>query len=331
MKSVQYNRTGRPNDVVELIEAPSPVAGSGEVVVEVEAAPINPSHLLTLAGVYGIQPPLPAVPGAEGVGRIVAIGSSVRKFEIGQRVMIPAYSGTWRQQVAVAAEKIEVTYPDGGDPVQLSMLMANPPTAYLLLREAAELRAGDWVIQNAANSAVGQYLIQLARLWGIKTVNIVRRDGPQTYLKEIGAEVVLVDGPNLRERVSEATGNAAITTGIDAVAGDATARLAACLTDGGRIISYGRLDSANCNMPANDLIFRDIGLAGFWFTRWLQHVSTVAQRQSIYNELGELVISGALRARVAATYPLSDIKEAVSHAMRSERDGKIVLTPNFET
>ena len=174
-KAVQFGHTGNPPDVVSLVDFKSGPVGPGDVLIDVEAATINPSHLLTLQGSYGVQPDLPAVPGGEGIGKIVRVGKDVLNVKAGDRVMIPPYiGGTWRQQVVVPAIKITVSFPAPGDPVQMAMLMANPPTAWLLLKTIVELQDGEWVIQNAGNSAVGQYVMQLARIYGYRTVNVVR-------------------------------------------------------------------------------------------------------------------------------------------------------------
>src|SRR3546814_4098652 len=98
-KAVRFSRTGHPPDVVELVEMETAPVGDGDALIAVEAAAINPSHLLTLAGGYGIQPALPAVPGAEGIGTVVAVGRSVANVKPGDRVMIPPYAGTWRQRL----------------------------------------------------------------------------------------------------------------------------------------------------------------------------------------------------------------------------------------
>ena len=176
-KAVQFSRTGNPADVVEYIDMETAPVGDDDALIDVEAAAINPSHLLTLSGSYGVQPELPAVPGAEGIGIIGEVGKNVTNVKVGDRVMIPPYSGTWRQQVVVKASDIAVMFPEEGDPVQMAMIMANPPTAWLLLKSVVDLEPGDWVIQNAGNSAVGQYVMQLAGIYGLKTVNVVRREG----------------------------------------------------------------------------------------------------------------------------------------------------------
>ncbi|CAN0504326.1 unnamed protein product, partial [Laminaria digitata] len=150
-KAVQFSRTGNPADVVEYIDMETAPVGDDDALIDVEAAAINPSHLLTLSGSYGVQPELPAVPGAEGIGIIGEVGKNVTNVKVGDRVMIPPYSGTWRQQVVVKASDIAVMFPEEGDPVQMAMIMANPPTAWLLLKSVVDLEPGDWVIQNAGN------------------------------------------------------------------------------------------------------------------------------------------------------------------------------------
>ena len=207
-KAVQFERTGNPPDVVNLVDLKSEQVGPDDALIDVEAAAINPSHLLTLQGSYGVQPDLPAVPGAEGIGKIVEAGKDVVNVKAGDRVMIPPYTGTWRQQVVVPSKKITVTFPATGDPVQMAMLMANPPTAWLLLKTVIELKNGEWVIQNAGNSAVGQYVMQLARIYGYHTINVVRREGLNDLVKNSGGDFCLLDGPDLGERVKAATGNA---------------------------------------------------------------------------------------------------------------------------
>lgn len=327
-KAVQFSRTGNPPDVVELVDMETAPVGPGDVLIDVEAASINPSHLLTLSGGYGIQPELPAVPGAEGIGKIVEVGSEVTNVKTGDRIMIPPYTGTWRQQAVVPADRITVTFPAEGDPKQMAMIMANPPTAWLLLKTVVDLEPGDWVIQNAANSAVGQYTMQLAKIYGLKTVNVVRRDGLDAIISGAGGDVCAVDGPDLGARIKAATGGADIKLAIDAVAGESTQHLADCLADNAVIANYGLLSGAPCHLSPNDIIFRNISLKGVWLSKWLQgRDSTPESRAAVYQELRGYIIEGRMRAEIEATYPLEQIKEAVAHAMRP-REGKVIILPN---
>ena len=327
-KAVQFSMTGNPPDVVELIDLATAEVGPDEALIDVEAAAINPSHLLTLSGGYGVQPELPAIPGAEGAGIVREVGADVTNVKPGDRVMIPPYSGTWRQQVVVKADAIVVSLPVEGDPIQLAMLMANPPTAWLLLKTVVDLEPDDWVIQNAANSAVGQYVMQLARIYGLRTVNVVRREGLDDFIAAAGGDVCAVDGPDLGEHVKAATDGAPIKLAIDAVGGASTQHLADCLADGGTIANYGLLSKQPCHLWPDDIIFREITLTGVWLTLWLRKYSTLKERKAVYGELVGYIAEGRMRAEIEATYTLERIKDAVIHAMQGGRNGKVILTPN---
>ncbi len=325
MKTVQFSAFGRAADVVELVEAADPPAPApGHVTIAIEAFPINPADLLLFEGRYAHKPALPAFPGAESVARVIAVGDGVAGLAIGDRVM-PLGRANWTERKAVPAEEL-IPLPQGGDPVVLSMLKVNPATALLLLRAGrGELKSGDWVIQNAANSAVGRLVIQLAKQTGLHTVNVVRRPGLEDALTELGADVVLVDGPDLADRVAEASGNAAIPLGLDAVAGAATERLSRCLAQGGVIANYGLLSGDACQVDPHALVFRQVMLHGFWLAPML----TSLPRQELietYDYLARLLIDGRLTIPIHATYPLDRIADALAAADEGERDGKIVVT-----
>ena len=326
MQRAEYTSRGPvPQDVIACVERDTPTPQAGEVLLEMLAAPINPSDVLTLTGQYGMLPPLPAVGGNEGVGRVAAVGSGVTSVEVGQRVLLPVGSGTWSSHLIAQAQGL-ITLPPVGDPLQLAMLVVNPPTASLLLSEFVPLTAGDWVIQNAANSGVGEYVIQLARRRGLRTVSVVRREDAIAPLQAIGGDVVLVDGPGLAKRVAAATDNAKIRLGFDAVGGTATDRLAQCVAVGGTLVNYGALSGEACTIAPGSFVFRDLTLRGFWLASWFRHASP-AQQQAMFGELAMLIARGELTARVHATYPLSRVQEAVAAAAAGGRNGKILLVP----
>ncbi len=327
MKKAQYKHRGPvPHEVIEVVEFEKPELSPGQVLAEVLAAPINPSDVLTLTGQYGMLPPLPAVGGAEGVGRVVELGPGVEQPAVGQTVLLPVGSGTWSTHMAVPADAL-IPLPNEADPQQLAMITVNPPTASLLLSEFVTLGNGEWVIQNAANSGVGGYLVQLAKLRGYRTVNVVRRDSAVAGVTESGGDIVLVDGDDLADRVSEATGGAKIRLGIDAVGGDATERLAACLAEGGTLVNYGAMSGKPCMLSARSLVFNDVTCRGFWLARWFR-TATQQQQMAVFGELTGLIASGKLRSRIHATYTIDQVRDAVAAASQGERDGKILVTPN---
>lgn len=324
MKAVRFSAFGPPLDVVQVVDEQVGPLAPGEALVEVVATPINPSDVLTLSGQYGVRPELPAVPGYEGVGRVVDVAGSTA-VRPGQHVFLPMGGGTWRTHLKAKAERL-LPMPEGADPLQMAMLSINPPTAELLLREFVKLQPGEWVLQNAANSAVGRYLITLARREGYRTVNVVRREDLVPELLALGADVVLVDGPELPIRVREATGGADIRLAIDAVSGSATARLGDSLAAGGVVVNYGVLSGEGPCLSASSVIFKDISLRGFWLATWMGRTSRQEQA-ALMQRLARLVAEGVLRAPVDATFPLEKIHEALKRAMEGGRQGKVLLTP----
>ncbi len=315
---------GPPETAVRLVARPEPgEPGADEVVVAADLAPINPSDLLNIQGLYGAKrPKLPLIPGGEGVGRIVQRGAGVTQLNVGDRVLLPG-PGTWRERFRVPARSL-IALPEGVDPQQLAMLRVNPPTAFLLLHDFVPPQAGHWVIQNAANSGVGHCLIRLARDAGLKTVNVVRRPELVAPLQAFGADIVLVDGPDLRRRVREAIGNGTLRLAIDAVGGTATERLARCVDDDGIVVNYGALSGEPCRVDTRDTVFRNVTLRGFWLVRWYA-VTPPEVVAATYRTLAAKVAEGTLTVDVEAVYPFREIGQALAHAARPGRSGKVLL------
>lgn len=326
MKRVRFEAFGTPHEVAACQDVPDVGApGPDEVVVEVQAFPINPADLLTISGAYATRPPLPATLGAEGVGRVEAVGTSVTGLQVGDRVVLLARDN-WCQKRRVPATAV-LKVPEQADLLQLAMLKVNPATALLMLRSYVDLRPGDWVIQDAANSGVGLNLIHLARAEGIRTVNVVRREGLQGELQAAGADVVVVDGDDLAPRVAERTGDAAIRLAIDAIGGEMVMRLGDCLSEGGTIVNYGLLSGRPCMLRGDQTVFKGLTLTGFWLAPRLTGMAR-PELESLYADLVARIAAGELRVEVEATYAIEDIKTALEHAERGGRSGKIIVLPN---
>lgn len=325
MLVAQVSRFGKPEEVIEVVEHPEPdPPGAGEVLVQTEFFPINPADVLNLEGKYGATAPLlPMIPGAEGVGRVTAVGAGVAHLKPGDRVLLPG-PGAWRERALGKAAGM-FALPAGVDPTQLAMLRVNPPTAYLMLHQYVALQAGHWVIQNAANSGVGHLLIKFAQDAGMKTVNVVRREELVAPLRAHGGDAVLVDGPDLDVRVREAIGGGTLALAIDAVGGAATQRLARCVADGGTVVNYGALSGDACMADTRELIFRGVNLTGFWLRRWFAE-TPAAEIAALYRRLAGKLADGTLAVDVERIYPLDKLKNAVAHAARGGRGGKIIVS-----
>src|SRR5258706_6781077 len=217
MRALQIATFGDPAEVVELVEIPEPDAPrAGEVLVALEYAPITPSALLLIRGIYGVRPALPTGVGNEGVGRVLAVGDEVNHLHVGDRVLIPLTRPSWRERLVLPSAEL-FPLPSGADPQQLAMLHINPPTAALLLSEYVDLKPGDWVIQDAGNSGVGRSVIAFAKDRGLRVVSLIRRQELIDELVAAGSDVALVDGAGVSGRVAEATGHAKIPLALNGV------------------------------------------------------------------------------------------------------------------
>src|SRR5258708_1312693 len=294
MQAIQIERFGNPAEVLKVVDIPDVGApAEGEVVIALEASPINMSDLLMISGRYGYRPPLPCVVGTEGVGRVVAVGSGVTHLKAGDRTPVPYPSAAWAERIKPNASHLR------------------------------PLGAGA-VSQNRGNCGVGRARIGIAKSRGLKTVNVVRRDDVVAEIKTIGGDVVLVDGPDLAKRVAAETGKAPIALAIDGVADTSTTGLLGCLTDKGVHVFYSAISGKPLVAAAQPLTFRDISIRGFWLANWF-NTATPDKITEMYDRLAPLVASGAISSPVAGTYSFEQIAEAVATASRNR--GKALFTP----
>lgn len=326
MKVAQFSRFGAPDQVIECVEVPDPPApAADEVALDVVAFPINPADTMMIEGRYAVRPQLPARLGAECLARVTATGTDVRDLAVGDLV-IPLDRDNWVQRKVVKAVQA-IKVPSGVDLLQLAMLKVNPPTAYLMMTKYVSLKPGEWLLQDAANSGVGKCIIQLAKSNGLKTVNIVRREGLAGELLALGADIVLTDGPELAKRINDATEGAPIPLAIDAVGGDQIVRFGDALADEATVINYGLLSGENPQLSGHQCVFKRLTLTGFWLMPWLRDMA----RQDIialYGTLAARIADRSLQVPVQATFPIEEIKQAVALANGYRRTGKVLVTPN---
>jgi NADPH:quinone reductase-like Zn-dependent oxidoreductase len=322
MQAIQIEAFGNPAEVLKVVEIPDVGApAEGEVVIALEASPINMSDLLMISGRYGYRPKLPSVMGTEGVGRVIAVGGGVKHLKQGDRTLVPYPAPAWAERIKADASRLRPL--QNGDVHQLAMLGITPPTAYLLLTDFVTLPQGSWVIQNSANSGVGRALIPIAKSLGLKTINVVRRDDVVAELKALGGDVVLVDGSDLAERVAAETGKVPIALAVDGVGDTSTANLLGCLAEKGVHVFYSMISGKPPVVPPRQLIYHDISMRGFWLANWFDRAKP-EEITAMYDQVTPLVASGAISAPIAGTYRFADVAEAV--AVASKNRGKALFT-----
>ncbi|MEM1084039.1 MAG: 2-enoyl thioester reductase domain-containing protein [Verrucomicrobiota bacterium] len=323
MQALHFKEFGKPGEVLEIKDLVMPELTAGEVRLKVLASPINPADLNFIEGVYGVKPELPAIPGVEACGEVVA--SESEGFEPGDRCIFLRRADLWATHVQVPASHL-FKLPAGIDPQQASMLKVNPATAWRLLTGFENLPRGSWVIQNAANSGVGRSVIRLAKTLGISTINLVRRTELIPQLVLAGADHVLLDDDEVVGSVRDICGKIPPLLAFNGVGGDSALRQMKCLAPGGTHITYGAMARRPLAIPNGLLIFKDIQIKGLWVTRWLEAASS-EEVEATYSPLAEEMAAGGLHFPVDASFPLEGFREALERNSDPARSGKVLFVP----
>ena len=322
-QSVRFSKFGVPAEVVSYEAEEKQVLeglGKGELRVEIQFSPINPADLNYIQGNYGIRPELPAIPGVESAG--VVIESKCDGVSVGDQVIFITRVGTWQSEVVCAAEDVVVI--PSISPEQGAMLKVNPLTALCLLENYVSLEAGDYIIQNAANSGVGQCVIQIAKLLGIKTINLVRREELIPYLLDLGGDHVLLDDASVVENVRSICGEDLPKLACNAVGGDSALRLMDAIAEEGQHVTFGAMSMRSLKVPNKFLIFKRIQLHGLWVTKWIE-ANDQATVTATYQRLAGWVADGKLHQAIDTIYKPEAIVQAITHASQSKRSGKVLL------
>jgi len=322
MRSVIYERFGSPAEVLKLAERPVPEPGPGEVRVRLSMSAIHNHDLMTIAGLYGYKPPLPAVPGTEAVGIVDAVGEGVTQLKPGQRVC-GGGSAMWATYFIAPAHGL-IPLPDAIPDETACQLIAMPLSAWRLFEEMA-VEPGQWIIQNAANGAVGKMLARRATERGVNIVNLVRRDAAVTELAAEGiGNAVSTATPGWEARVAELTKGAPIVRGLDSVGGEAPDQLLSVVGELATIYFFGSLSGEKLAIDPGRLIFKRAILRGFWAAR----PSEILSREQIGALIGEIVkraAMGDIRLPVAQVFDLADAAAACAASDVPGRPGKIAL------
>ena len=327
-------------------EIPPPGLKPGQILIKMAAASINPSDLIFLRNQYRVQKALPVVPGFEGSGTVVGSKAGLYgRWLLGKRVACRAPedgNGTWAEFMATDATgviplKKTVTLDQGAS------LLVNPLTAWALLSMAK--RDGHHAfVQTAASGALGQMMIRLARRRNMTCINIVRRKEQVELLEKEGAVYVLNSSeigweeqlqvlcqklpspqpsPLSEGRGSKGEGCRLV---FDAVGGELTARVAAAMPKGSKLIVYGALAGENCEVNPRSLIFEGKTVEGFWLSDWIKRIG-LFKKLSMASGVQRL-LAGDLSTHVQARFPLKKVQQAIALYKEKRSDGKVLLLPN---
>ncbi|XP_026782670.2 enoyl-[acyl-carrier-protein] reductase, mitochondrial [Pangasianodon hypophthalmus] len=326
-----YRRHGEPSQVVQLETLRLPALEAKSALVKMLAAPVNPSDINMIQGTYPIPLDLPAVGGNEGVGQVLEVGSQVQTVKVGDWVILRDTGlGTWRT-AAVFNEDDLVTVPSDISLLSAATLGVNPCTAFRMLSDFESLSPGDTVIQNAANSGVGQAVIQIAAAKGIHTINIVR-DRPDLQqltdrLKAMGATYVIKEESLRKPEIKDIFKvYPQPKLAFNGVGGKSATELLRHLQTGGTMVTYGGMAKQPVTVPVSALIFKDVKIRGFWVTQWKRDNKHDGDALSVMlEELCTLIRAGKLSAPFCTEVGMKDFHKALDNAMKPYISSKQIL------
>ena len=321
-RAIRYHEHGDPGEVLRVEEVPVPDLDEGEVLIEMQVATIHPSDIGLISGSYGSLRELPAVAGREGVGKVVATGIGVDDKVIGRPVALPDDQGTWQDYLKVKADDL-ILFPALIPLTQLAVSILNPLTAWRLLNDFEYLKEGDFVIQNAGNSAVGLSVVQFAKKMGVTLISLVRSEERRLELLEFGADEVWIDDDDAPSKVKELTGGKGCVLGLNSVGGRSALRLARSLGEGGVHVTFGAMDTSPVRFPTRSLIFDDVRFVGFWLDKWKRKQSPASLRNALEEVLQPLALA-EIRHPIDKVFGLDEFAQALARNSES-RMGKVLL------
>jgi NADPH2:quinone reductase len=327
MKAVVFDRFGPPEEVLYVKDVPEPgEPGPGQVRVRMLASPINPSDLLYVRGEYGKRPTLPATPGFEGVGVVEATGSGLLARRVrGKRVaVLNAFTGNWQEKVIIPAQQA-IPVPTDLPDEQAAAFFVNPASALAMTRYVLKVPRGAWLMQTAAGSALGRMIIRLGRHFGFRTINVVRRrEQGEELLKEGGDDVICAADESIPERGSAITNGNGVPFALDPVGGATGTAVLGCLGKGGHMLLYGTLSGEPIQIDPRVMLVGQKKVEGFWLSEWMPNQGIVTKLRLI-RKIGKLFRAGVITSEIGATFPLTDIKAAVTQAQTTARQGKVLI------
>ncbi|MDQ0645147.1 zinc-binding dehydrogenase [Microbacterium murale] len=323
MRALIHRTFGPAEDVLALEERPLPEPGAGEVRLRIVLSPIHNHDIWTIRGTYGFKPDLPAASGTEALGVVDSLGEGVEGLAVGQRVTTGGTFGVWSEYVVTQAAgliPVPAALPDEAAAQLISM-----PFSAISLLQFLEVAEGDWIVQNAANGAVGRMLAQLATARGINVLGLVRRTAGVEELRAQGIEnVVATDQDDWREQAATLTGGAPIAVGVDSVGGASSGEVLSLLAENGTLVAFGAMNSPIMELASGDVIFKQATVKGFWGSK-VSQVMDAETRAALFGELIQRVGDGTLTLPVAGVFDAADAKDAVRASGTPGRVGKVLL------
>ncbi|MCP4169887.1 MAG: zinc-dependent alcohol dehydrogenase family protein [Fuerstiella sp.] len=331
MKCVQFESTGEPSRVLTCVECDRPSPKHGEVLVRMLASPVNPSDLMFVRGVYGVEPQLPQSPGFEGVGIVEASGGGLRGklFHRKRVAVLNRAGGNWSEYAVVPAAQV-IPVSNQLSVEQAATFFVNPATAWIMIQEVLKVRSGEWLLQTAAGSSLGMMVARLGHSLGFRTLNVVRNEEAVADLKAAGATEVVVFDPakdsvdELLSSIRGIVGERKVRYAIDPVGGATGSAVVKELGHQGRMLVFGTLSEQPLQLNPRTLMTQQTSVEGFWLGNFMNDRNLLFKLKLV-KRITRLILDGVLSTSIGETFSLDQISQAVTAAEEKARSGKVLL------
>ncbi|MFW2150662.1 zinc-binding dehydrogenase [Acinetobacter gyllenbergii] len=327
MQSIIHHSFGEPVDVLQLGEMPQPEPKAGEVRIKMIMSPMHNHDVWTVRGSYGYKPTLPAIGGSEAVGIVDAVGDGVDGSKLGQRVAVAGVHGSWAEYFIAPAASI-IALNDAIDDQTAAQLIGMPISALMLL-DFVNVQAGQWLIQNTANGAVGKTVAMIAQARGLHVIHLVRRTDAIAEMQALGIQhVVATDQPDWKQQVKAIHADQPLIAGVDSIGGSASGEMLSLLSENSLLVSFGSMTGETMQISSGDLIFKQATVKGFWASV-VNKEMPVERKKALFVELITLATQKKLVLPVEGIFSFDQINTAALKATQGARQGKVLLAPSL--
>ncbi len=329
-KALIYSEFGPPEKVLEISKLPIIKPQEDQVLVKMLASSINPSDLLTIRGTYSNRIAFPKIAGFEGVGIVIETGNSKYNFLLGKRVLAIRGEGTWQEYNLIPAEEI-VIVPDVIDNKTAAQLYINPLTIWLMLKLELQIKKGDIVLINAANSSCGHILAGFAKFFKFDLISIVRRPEAKRQLESLGlTKVIDSSNEDLIASINKLTNNQKVDYVLDAVGGDIATKMLEISKFRGKFIQYGLMSGLQLSNNFFKLVVdKEISFKYFHLREWIYN-NDDNTRHKLLEKMIENFIKAEIKLPIHSAYDLDNYIEAIKAAESSKRNGKVIFNNEQE-
>ncbi len=323
MKAVIVREHG-PLENLTLETIADPVAGPGEVVIDIAACAVNFADSLMVDGSYQVRPPLPFSPGVEVAGIISAVGEGISRWKKGDRVQALTNWGGFAEKVAVPEQAL-CRLPDAMSYVDGAAFVVAYGTSHVALDYRAKLQKDEWLVVNGAGGGVGLTAVEIGKMLGARVIATAGSDGKLALAREKGADFTInYTSEDIRDRIKAITGGKGANVVYDPVGGDVFRQSFRSLAPEGRMLVIGFASGDIPKIPANHLLVKNIELIGFYWGAYKDFKPEILQDST--RQLFDWYKESRIKPHISATFPLTDTADAIRALRNRTSAGKVVVT-----